>query len=246
MRNAEVHRQRVGALRVLAAGELRGLDDLGALVEGRRVLEGARRQPGAGRAGCATLRLAGCPPLLVKRYLRGGALARVNPDRYASCARFERELRVGQAARSAGLPVGEMLAVVVESARPGVRAWGFARLVEGAKNLHAWFRELAGDDALTMWRAAARTLAAMRDAGLWHPDLNLGNLVAAVPEPGHEPLVHVVDLDKARWNPDGLSAGAAQRMAARLERSWTKLLGDGPVDRATRERVAEDQLTRRA
>src|SRR5690606_8774787 len=70
------------------------------------------------------------------------------------------------------------------------------------------------------WRAAGALLRRTWDAGLLHPDLNLGNiLIAGDPE---DPRAWLIDLDRARLSGD-MSAGDRVAMQRRLNRSREKL-----------------------
>jgi hypothetical protein len=77
--------------------------------------------------------------------------------------------------------------------------------------------------------AAVRLVRRMHDVGLLHPDLNLGNLLAA-PAEGGRWNAWVVDLDRASLAPGPLGAAARRRSLRRLDRSYLKLFGaEGPL-----------------
>ena len=198
--------------------------------------------PGTGRDPSALVRGAGGRVFFVKQYLRGGVLAKLNRERYFSLGRFRRELEVGRRARAAGLPLGEVFAQVFRPAGPGWRAWGIARHVEGGVDLARRLETAEPREAEALWRAAMRTLRRMGESGLEHPDLNLGNLVAtceAAPAEGW--LVHVVDLDRARFTCRALPLGARHAMLARLERSWARIFGaESRLPSRTRRAIASD------
>ncbi len=180
--------------------------------------------PGTGRGPRGLATLPGVGRVLVKRYLRGGALAHVNPERYFGTRRFEREIEAGYLARTAGLPVAETLAVVVRPASPGWHAWGIARFVEDAPDLAAWFAGRASDPPLegALWHAARAAVDRLHEGGLEHRDLNLGNLVARRAPAGAWDVV-AVDLDRARWWGRPVPERVRERVRQRLERSFRKL-----------------------
>ncbi len=180
--------------------------------------------PGTGRGPRGLATLPGLGRVLVKRYLRGGALAHVNPERYFGTRRFEREIETGWSARAAGLPVAETLAVVVRPASPGWHAWGIARFVEDAPDLALWLAGRASDPPLDgeLWRAATAAMDALHEGGLEHRDLNLGNLVARRAADGTWEVT-AVDLDRARWWGRPVPARVRERVRQRLERSFHKL-----------------------
>lgn len=185
---------------------------------------------GTGRGPCFVAQLEDGTKLFVKQYLRGGAVRLVNHDRYFGRARFLRELAVGRAARAAGLPVGETIGLVLVGARPGWRAWGIARYVEDAEDLARMIAN--GAEAAPLWRAALALLERCHEAGLEHPDMNLGNLLARRGEGGALELF-VVDLDRARWRGAPLDPKKRAKVVARLERSYRKIFGAEPPNDAT-------------
>ncbi len=184
--------------------------------------------PGTGRGPRAVVELPGGERVLVKQYLRGGALARVNRERYAGAGRFFRELAVGARLRELGLPVGEVRAVVLEGRPPLLRVFGVARFVPEAPDLARWFTELVADrdEASRLWRAALALVDRFHDAGLLHPDLNLGNLLAR--REGRRFDLWLVDLDRARLLPGGLGEGLRAAGKERLARSYRKIVGEEP------------------
>lgn len=201
----------------------------------------APRPPGAGtgRGPVGVSALADGTPVLVKQYRRGGALARLNPEHYLRTGRFRRELSVGRQAREAGLPVGEMLAVVLRRTGAGMRAWGIARyLPEHTDAARCLAGGLAPEAAEPLWLAVLELLARAGHAGLEHRDFNLGNvLVRRCDDRGW--TAAMIDLDRASWLGRPLPPWRVRRMHARLERSWRKHVGDGPLDTAARARIAE-------
>src|SRR5262249_54496163 len=71
--------------------------------------------------------------------------------------------------------------------------------------------------------AAGRAVARLHAAGIAHADLNLSNILVGRDEAA------VVDLDRARLRPDGLSARDRSRSLRRLARSVRKLDPSGRV-----------------
>jgi hypothetical protein len=191
-----------------------------------RVAHGA-----TGRGPRAVIRLGDGRVVLVKQCLRGGWLARVNRARYASARRFLRELDVGRRATAAGCPVLPAVGVVLRRGRPGVEAWSMSPYLEGAEDLSLEMQKLADPaDRERRLEQALAELEVLYRLGLHHRDLNLGNVLVASQAEGHEPLIRVIDLDRARWIGRPLSRRVGRRVTARFERSWRKVLGaDGGV-----------------
>lgn len=178
----------------------------------RRVLDRGRGATFAIEAdfGCAVLR----------RYRRGGAVARVLKDRYVwtgqAQARPFAEFRLLAAATAAGLPVPRPLAAQVR--RHGAFYSGDLLMAEiaGAQTLSARLQALADWSALD-WQGIGRTLGRVHAAGFQHADLNAHNLLLDAAQG-----VHVIDWDRGRRR----SGGAwTQEVLARLQRSLRKLFG---------------------
>jgi len=183
--------------------------------------------PGTGRGPRGLVDLPGGGRVLVKQYLRGGVLARFNRDRYAGVGRFLRELAVGARLHRLGLPVGEVRAVLLAGRAPLLRAWGMARYVPGAPDLARWFTgELPGGEAARLWASVLALVERFHEAGLSHPDLNLGNLLAR--RSGDSFELWLVDLDRARLLNGPVPAARRATELGRLARSFRKVVGREP------------------
>ena len=158
---------------------------------------------------------------LVRAYHRGGAMARVNRDRYFLGHRSLDELRVTEHARRRGVRVPLVLAAVHRRESVGYRALLATRWIEGAVPLVEWLAE-AGGRAEAGLRAAGSEIAAMHGAGIDHPDLNLRNLVV-VANAGEEVEVHLLDFDRARLVGRPAPPPLRARNLRRLARSARKL-----------------------
>lgn len=178
---------------------------------------------GRGRRGIATLSTG--ERFFVKQALRGGFLARFNRERFFALQRFARELDVSRAAVDAGCPVVPTQAVALAPAAPGWRAWSAAPFVDDAQDLARVLHAPA--DAQQARAAVDRALAAVRamhDGGLYHRDLNLGNILIL-----QDGSATIIDLDRARFFEGGVPEPLRRRARARFLRSWRKLLGEGGV-----------------
>lgn len=148
---------------------------------------------------------------IVRRYHRGGALARVLGDRYFSNRMLE-EFMLTARLHAAGVSVPQPLGVLWERRGPWYRGVLATRVIAG-DTLHAYLARGACDaDVLRHCGAAIR---ALHDAGVWHADLQTKNILVG------DKGVWIIDLDKARVGrpPSDL---ARARNLLRLRRSLEK------------------------
>jgi 3-deoxy-D-manno-octulosonic acid kinase len=157
---------------------------------------------------------------VLRRYRRGGAVARVLKDSYVwtgvGQTRPLREFRLLAAATAAGLPVPRPLAAEVR--RRGAFYSGdllMAR-IDAAQTLSAHLAA-ATDWSRIDWRAIGATLGRIHASGFEHADLNAHNLL--VDRLGK---VWVIDWDRGRQRPRG---DWNDHVLARLQRSLRKLHG---------------------
>ncbi len=200
-------------------------------------LPSASEVVGGGRGAAWRLTLPGDLRAVLRRYRRGGLLARAVRETYLGpylgfVERPFRELAVTTEARRRGVPAPEVLAARVEG-RVAYRGAILTAEVPGAITLvEALRRAAAGAPRRALAAGAGRVVATMHRAGVWHADLNLTNLLAA-PAAG-DVVVTVVDFDRARLASGPLGSRARQQNLERLARSLRKLDPDagiaGPED----------------
>ena len=127
---------------------------------------------------------------LLRRYLRGGVLRRFLGDAFVLANRPMREFEAHKAALAAGLEVPPLL---------GVCWWRSGLLLRGsigtgaldAQHLQAWLE--GGPDAPEeMARRCGALIARMHDAGIWHADLQLRNILITAEGP------YLIDFDGAK------------------------------------------------
>jgi hypothetical protein len=152
-------------------------------------LEGAR-----GRGGVGTMTIAG-REIVVRPLRRGGALARLLVDRYASSQRVLREIETLVGLRNEGVPAVVPVAAVAR--RHGVY-WRMRLCTERVADAVPLPTFLAEQPALRRFVAeAVGTLLRLAfAAGLRHPDLHLDNIICA--RRGDLVRALLVDLDRAR------------------------------------------------
>ena len=191
---------------------------------------------GRGQAVSIPLDPMGADRVILRHCRRGGMLGSLLGDTYFRGNRPLEELRVSEAARSAGVPTPECLAAMTWRKALGYSGDVLVREVSGAVSLEEW---LSGDDAsasTTMQDVAgalADTFAKLVAANIYHPDLHAGNVLI---ESDGDVRVHIIDFDKARQM-NALPAGLRDRMLFRFNRALVKRrLAPRPVSLLTRMR----------
>jgi 3-deoxy-D-manno-octulosonic acid kinase len=155
---------------------------------------------------------------VLRHYCRGGLVAHVNTDRYLWTGRKRsrafREFRLLAELHDAGLPVPAPLMARYVRSGLSYRADLITRQIPGALNLAERLAARQLDAALAT--QVGRTLAGFHARGLWHADLNAGNLL--VDGAGK---VWLIDFDRCRKRKPAMSWQQAN--LHRLLRSFRKL-----------------------
>ncbi|MBN1919185.1 MAG: glycosyltransferase [Verrucomicrobia bacterium] len=173
----------------------------------------------AGLTGRSDLRLVEIngARLLCKRMQHGGLLAKLLGDRYVDHRKPLSEMRVAAHALAHGVPTAELPAVLTERAAPPFyRYWVLSKEIAGCTNLLEYLRERRPRrERIAAVAAAARAVAAMHDAGLYHADLHLKNILVRFDASG-EARAFIIDFDKAVLEPHM----SMQRRFTNLRRLW--------------------------
>jgi 3-deoxy-D-manno-octulosonic acid kinase len=183
-------------------------------------LLGAKRMGhslGSGRGGTSRI----CTDhgdLVLRRLRRGGAMRWLGETYFGLRPRPLREFSILLRARRRGLPVPDPVAALVER-RFGVAYRGFVVMRDlGGEPVSAL---IGGEPPSDLLPLLALGLRQLHDAGLDHPDLNLGN-VLWIPR-SYGPRLAFVDLDRARLLVGPLGLTGRRRCLRRLRRSAAKL-----------------------
>lgn len=155
--------------------------------------------------------------VVVRRFRRGGAVRWLGSNYVGWSPRPLREFFLLVALRRRGLPVPEPIAAAVERRLPLSYRGMLVMSDLGGRSLHA---HLQANPRAPFAAALARSLRSLHDRGLYHPDLNLSNVLVTAAD---ESLSFAyVDLDRARLGPP-LSRTLRTRSLERLRRSARKL-----------------------
>ena len=176
-----------------------------------------------GRIPHPVVELDGGARVVVKEYLRGGAMRHLNRARYFFGNRAVEELIATERARSAGVRVPEVLVASERRRLIGYTAYLATRWIAHGAHGEAWLRRAPWARCATVLAEAGRQIALMHDAGIAHPDLNLRNLLVVEPPGATEPLVYLLDFDRARLYDSPVPAPRRADDLERLGRSARKL-----------------------
>jgi 3-deoxy-D-manno-octulosonic acid kinase len=161
-------------------------------------------------------------PVVLRRYLRGGWVARISRQSYffttISRSRPFREYHLMASLFELGLPVPRPVAALCEF--HGVVSTGVILTVRipSAQTLADVLP--GGNETLKLdnnfWRSVGKCIRQFHDAGVWHADLNARNILLDA-----ELKVYLIDFDRARLTPGKPVLG--HRNLYRLTRSIVKL-----------------------
>ncbi len=167
--------------------------------------------------------------LFVRFSRRGGLLACFNRDIYFGLRRrLMHEIAITAEARSRGIPVAEVLGIIVEPLVLGFERG--AMITRAMAGMTLWeFLQIENDPLVRtlVSEEARRAVATMHRGGLCHADLNLHNLF--VTRSGEQMTVVVLDLDKAQFFDAPLDTKLQSQNLNRLRRSAKKLDPQGLI-----------------
>jgi 3-deoxy-D-manno-octulosonic acid kinase len=182
---------------------------------GRQLLQGENFEASAhtGRGSVARVETEH-GPVVIRRYRRGGAIRRFVRDRYFLSDRPAKELRVHCVAWHRGVPTA--LPVAALSIWQGPWCSGaFATTEIQAPDLLGYLQE-HGNGADAGLASCGSAIRAMHDAGVWHADLQVKNLIT------NGERAWIIDFDRAKAR-GALHLAKRQHNLQRLRRSFLKL-----------------------
>lgn len=177
-------------------------------------------------------------PWVVRHYFRGGAVSSLLGDRYLrlGAPRPYRELRASERTRSEGVSTPRVIAALVYPTllfyRGDLVTEEIRETKELAEVLFGAPRSSEGERVQAL-RSAVALIDRLASRRIFHPDLNVKNLLLGPNEQGLE--AHVLDLDRVSFG----VGGADKRMKARLARSIRKWEGSTGLPLSSAE---EDML----
>lgn len=209
-----------GAARHDLAATLGTILDSGLTLHGWAAAEPAARAM-QGRGVQWAVSVAGVAAV-VRHSRHGGWLAPLTRDLFSAPSRAPQELASAQELQRRGVPTPDVLGFAVYPAPFGlVRADVVTgELADGEDLLVALRRADAAEREGSLVPAVGELLAALRKAGVWHPDLNLKNVLLTPVSPrAHK--AWVLDVDVVQFGTPG-NAGYARLNLERLMRSAIK------------------------
>ena len=167
-------------------------------------------------------------PLVVRRYRHGGLWRSLTGERFFfSARRFLDELRIHLHLAALGLPLPEVLGVVVLSRPLFVGGFFVTRCLPGVISLADYFADCEQPQRLACGPASwVQDLARIHAAGVFYSDLHIRNILIRPADGAH----FFIDFDKSRRQAEPLAP--AQRRAQFLPFSsarWIKIAVGGAV-----------------
>lgn len=133
-------------------------------------------------------------PLVLRHYYRGGLPGKLLNDQYLwlgqQACRCVRELKILTAMRACSLPVPEPVAAQAERKGLIYRADIIIKRLDNSRDLAAILAEYALGNS--QWQKIGKTLADFHQAGVFHADLNLRNILM-----DDEQKIWLIDFDRA-------------------------------------------------
>jgi lipopolysaccharide kinase (Kdo/WaaP) family protein len=176
--------------------------------------------------------------VVVRHNHHGGLLARFTRDLFPIPTRAPRELRTSERLRASLVPTPIILGYVLYDVLPGLcRADVMSREVENAFDLSVAMMSADSELRARALAAAADLVRAVIDAGAWHKDLNVKNVLLHPASPGGLDAM-ILDVDRVKF--PGANVNVRELNLARLLRSarkWQSTYG-APVTAAELDELA--------
>jgi 3-deoxy-D-manno-octulosonic acid kinase len=172
------------------------------------------------------------PRVVVRHVTHGGVLAPLLRDLFLPPTRAPLELRTSLLLARAGVPTPPVAAFATYRVGPLLRRADVMSIELPGHDLAAALQAaVTEDDRRRLVAPVAALLGTLTQAGAWHPDLNVKNILL-VPDDAGELHPAVLDVDRVRFVPPSdpnLREANFQRLA-RSVRKWRRQLGAGFTD----------------
>lgn len=167
--------------------------------------------------------------VVIRGYLRGGAVRHLVRETYLAGNRALEEARLTERARTHGVRAPLVVGAVERPARIGYTATLLTRWIPDTVELLRWLPSSTAAGRAEALLAAGREIGRMHAAGVAHPDLNLRNVLVGAHGAG-EPIVHLLDFDRARGYEGPVPPHRRRADLRRLARSAAKLGAGIPAE----------------
>ncbi len=166
----------------------------------------------------------GGPRVVVRHAHHGGMFAPLLGDRFLAPTRAAKELATSLYLARAGVPTPPVVAYAIYAAGPLLRRVDVMTVELPGQDLAAALTAATTDgERLQLAAPVASLLGALTQAGAWHPDLNVKNILL-VPDDGGQLHPAVLDVDRVHFIPTGAPT-VREANFRRLERSLAKWSG---------------------
>ncbi len=163
--------------------------------------------------------------LVVRDYWHGGLFGMILRDIFCQGLRPIRELIICESASKKGIRTIEIVAILKNKVLgPLFKSKLISREIENSTDLMEMFLKCDQNSFLTRKREiiakVAHAIKEMHDAGIYHADLNLKNILLQTVNDS-ELVAYIIDLDKSKQY-DELKPKIRMKNLMRLDRSWEK------------------------
>ncbi len=186
------------------------------------------------------------PTVVVRHAQHGGMLAPLLRDLFLPPTRAPRELATALLLARSGVPTPPVAGYAIYRAGPILRRADVMTVHLPGEDLGAMLRGAMSDaDRARLVTTVAALLGALTQAGAWHPDLNVKNILLVADDAG-ELHPAVLDIDRVHFVPPGdpnVREANFQRLARSMDK-WRTLHGVGFTDderRAIHDRLLQDE-----
>jgi tRNA A-37 threonylcarbamoyl transferase component Bud32 len=182
-----------------------------------------------GRTPCKTLIMESLDneSFVVRDYWHGGLFGKILRDIFWDRLRPLRELSICEAAGKSGIKTSEVIAIVKNRILgPIYKCQLVSKEITGAIDLMELLLNPEKNKLVVRKRQiinkVAKAVKEMHDAGIYHADLHLKNILVQS-APGGKDIVYIIDLDKSRQY-EKISFRKRMKNIIRLDRSVEKMI----------------------